>query len=121
MRLRIDRSSTVPPYAQVRDGMARLVERGTLAPGSRVPTVRSLADELGLVPNTVARAYRELEGAGLLVARGRSGTFVADRLPARPTDAERRLYDAARVFVTRARQLRVSDADAVRAIHRAQR
>ena len=121
MRLHVDRSSGVPPYAQIRDAIAVRIARGTLAPGERLPTVRALAEELEVVPNTVARAYRELEEAGLLVGKGRAGTFVTERLPVRPSDVELRLEVAARAFVTRARQLRVSDAAAIQAVRRAQR
>jgi len=76
------------------------VRDGRLVPGSRLPTVRDLAVELGLAPNTVARAYRELETAGILETRGRQGTFVARR---DPTDAA--MAAAARVYADAARAL----------------
>lgn len=76
MRLRIDHSSTVPPYEQLRLQLAGQINDGTLAVGSKLPTVRALASDLGIAANTVARAYRELEGAELLETRGRAGTFV---------------------------------------------
>jgi DNA-binding transcriptional regulator YhcF (GntR family) len=78
MIIRIDTSSSVPPYDQVRSAVEQAVADGTLPPGTRLPTVRALAANLGLAPNTVARAYRELEALGLLDGRGRRGTFVAD-------------------------------------------
>ncbi|WP_413450401.1 GntR family transcriptional regulator [Georgenia phoenicis] len=78
MTLRVDPASPEPPFAQLRAQVTAQVADGTLRPGDRLPPVRALADELGIAPNTVARAYRELEADGLLVGRGRSGTFVTD-------------------------------------------
>ena len=72
-----DRSSATPPAHQLRDHVRAAIRSGELAPGSRLPTVRGLASALGLAPNTVASAYRDLEGLGLLEGRGRAGTFVA--------------------------------------------
>ncbi|MFJ6001503.1 GntR family transcriptional regulator [Arthrobacter sp. NPDC092385] len=80
--LRIDLSSPVPPFEQIRAGIERLIARGALDDGARLPTVRSLAADLGVATGTVARAYRELEQAGLVEGRGRRGTLV--RVP--PTD-----------------------------------
>lgn len=73
----IDVSSAVPPYEQVRAQLAARISDRSLAVGSRLPTVRQLAGDLGLAVNTVARAYRELEEAGLVETRGRAGTFVS--------------------------------------------
>lgn len=89
--------------------MIGAVRDGRLAPGSRLPTVRELAVELGLAPNTVARAYRELETAGILETRGRQGTFVARQ---DPTDAA--MAAAARVYADAARALGVGGAEARR-------
>jgi DNA-binding transcriptional regulator YhcF (GntR family) len=119
MRVRIDRGSGVPESEQLRVRLAALVERGSLAPGERLPTVRALAKELGLAVNTVAKAYRELEEAGAVVARGRLGTFVADILPARPPAAEVRLVDAAEIYARRARQLGFGRSEALEQARRA--
>jgi DNA-binding transcriptional regulator YhcF (GntR family) len=67
-----------------------MVAVGRLEPGSRLPTVRELADQLELAPGTVARAYRELEHEGTATARGRAGTFVADEPPQSEPLRERR-------------------------------
>jgi DNA-binding transcriptional regulator YhcF (GntR family) len=104
-----------PPYEQVREGLRRLVERGTLLPGDRVPTVRGLAADLGLAPNTIARAYRDLEHDGWLIGRGRAGTFVADEPPAGPDDPAEQLLEAAGRYLRRATQLGF-DARAARAM-----
>lgn len=74
--LRIDATSPVPPFEQLRSQIVRLVAEGELEPGSKLPTVRQLAADLGLAANTVARTYRELEADGVLVTQGRRGTFV---------------------------------------------
>lgn len=75
--IRIDTDSSIPPYEQIREQLARQIRDHTLVVGTRLSTVRSLAGELGLATNTVARAYRELEEAGLIETRGRGGSFVA--------------------------------------------
>jgi len=78
MRIVIDRMTAEPPFSQVSSQIAAAVDTGELGVGTRLPTVRKLAGELGVAPGTVARAYRELEVRGLVDTRGRHGTFVAD-------------------------------------------
>jgi DNA-binding transcriptional regulator YhcF (GntR family) len=119
MRIRIDRSSSVPVAEQLITRLRAGIERGRVAPGERLAPVRTLAEELGLAPNTVAKAYRELERAGYLETRGRVGTFVAMTLPERPRDAAAGLDAAADFYARRARQLGASEADAVAALRRA--
>jgi DNA-binding transcriptional regulator YhcF (GntR family) len=82
--LRVDLTSPVPPYEQLRGQIAGLIAVGTLQPDDRLPSVRQLAADLGLATGTVARAYRELEQAGSVEGRGRHGTVV------RPNPAEKR-------------------------------
>lgn len=67
----------VPPFEQVRARIAEQVNDRSLPVGTKLPTVRGLAAELGIAANTVAKAYRELEQAGLIETRGRGGTFVS--------------------------------------------
>lgn len=74
--IRIDPDGPLPPYAQVHDQIATMIRSGVLAEGSRLPAIRHLANDLGVAPNTIARAYRELEQAGLVAGRGRHGTTV---------------------------------------------
>ena len=76
MKLIIDEHSPTPPFEQLRQQVVDAVRTGTAAPGDKLPTVRRLADELGLAPNTVARAYRELEADAVIATHGRRGTFV---------------------------------------------
>jgi DNA-binding transcriptional regulator YhcF (GntR family) len=74
--LTVDPSSSQPPFEQLRTQIATRARTGALPPGTKLPTVRALAEELGLAANTVARAYRELEADGVIVTEGRRGSFV---------------------------------------------
>jgi len=105
MRLTIDADSPTAPYDQVRTQLADAIRAGSLTPGTRLPTVRALAAELGLAANTVARAYRELEQAGAVATRGRKGTFVEHSGKA----ADRAAFAAAQDYVRRARELGLDD------------
>jgi GntR family transcriptional regulator len=75
--IRIDTSSFTPFYEQVKRQVKGQVASGTLAPGDPLPSIRDLALSLLLNPNTVARAYRELEREGLITTRKGKGCFVA--------------------------------------------
>lgn len=86
MDLRIDTTSSVPPFEQLRSAVARQVAAGILPAGTRLPTVRLLATELGLAANTVARAYKELEADGVVETQGRRGTFVRSAAVSAPPD-----------------------------------
>jgi len=107
--LRVDGTSRTPPYEQLRTAVIEAIRDGRLAPGARLPTVRDLAGQIGLAVNTVARAYRELETAGVVETRGRQGTFVARQ---DPTDIA--MAAAARVYADAARALGVGMAQARR-------
>ncbi len=74
----IEKGSAVPIYAQLSEQIRLLIRRGALAPGASMPTVRSLAVELGINANTVARVYRDLQREGLLRLERGVGTFVAE-------------------------------------------
>ena len=76
-RWHLDTDSTVPPFEQIRLRILDLASSGNLAVGTKLPSVRALATDLGVAANTVARAYRELEQAGVVVTAGRSGTAIA--------------------------------------------
>ena len=97
----IDSRSATPPYEQLRVQFMDEVRTGALAAGTRIPTVRKLAEDLGLAPNTVARAYRELEADGFIETRGRNGSFVS----AQGDASEKQAQDAARVYADRVRKL----------------
>src|SRR6478735_2829324 len=84
----LDPSAGEPPYEQLRRQIASRVATGELTAGTRLPTVRALAEELHLAVNTVARVYRELEADGVVVTEGRRGTFVAPSDAATGTDVQ---------------------------------
>jgi DNA-binding transcriptional regulator YhcF (GntR family) len=94
LMITVDATSAVPPFEQVRSQLAHQVATGELVVGTRLPTVRRLAADLGLAVNTVARAYRELEQSGLIETRGRAGTFVS----ASGDHSRERARDAARAY-----------------------
>ncbi len=74
--LQIDPDGPIAPFEQVRAQIAAMVANGELMPAQKLPTVRQLAADLGLAPNTVARAYRELEADNIITTHRRRGTFV---------------------------------------------
>jgi DNA-binding transcriptional regulator YhcF (GntR family) len=113
------RDGAGPPFLQVLERVRTLIERGSLLPGERLPTVRSLAERLNLAPNTVARAYRALEDDGWIVGRGRAGTFVTDALPERPAAPADALARAATAYLRRAEQLGFDRVAAARALRSA--
>ena len=105
----IDHRSTVAPFEQVRVQLREAVRSGALPAGAKLPTVRGLAESLGLAANTVARAYRELEADELIETRGRNGSFVSPSGDA----TQRQAQLAATAYAERMRQLGVSAPDAV--------
>jgi DNA-binding transcriptional regulator YhcF (GntR family) len=107
----IDHDSAVAPYEQVRVRIAELAATGELAAGAKLPPVRTLAAQLGLAVNTVARSYRELEQAGLVETKGRAGTVITARAARQPAE----LLKAARAYASAARTLGVP-ADAALAV-----
>ena len=104
----IDPRSPVPPFEQLRVQLLEEVRSGALAPGARLPTVRRLAADLAIAPNTVARTYRELEADGVIETRGRHGSFVTAS-----DTSELQGRRAAREFAERIRQLGVSTDEAL--------
>ncbi|MFE0516642.1 GntR family transcriptional regulator [Streptomyces sp. NPDC058964] len=117
MTLKIHIDDGAPPYEQVRAQISEQARAGVLPVGYRLPTVRGLAESLGLAANTVAKAYRALEGDGVIETRGRNGTFVA----AAGAAAERELASAAQDYAERARRLGAGEGDAVAAVRDAVR
>jgi len=102
-RFRLDSHSGVPVYRQMIDQVQGAIAMGVLRPGDQLPTVRLVAVELAINPNTVMRAYRELEIRGFLDTQQGTGTFVADR-PDEVTqeDRERKVFQLVGEFVARA-------------------
>jgi GntR family transcriptional regulator len=89
----LDLSSGVPFYRQIIDQVKSAIATGELAPGDRLPTVRQLAVNLSVNPNTVSRAYTELELTGLVETQMGSGTFVGQRKVQRDDLERRRMLD----------------------------
>lgn len=112
--VRVDQNAAKPLFDQLRTQIIDGIRDGKLPPGTRLPTVRELAGKKGLAVNTVARAYRELESAGILETRGRFGTFVA-----RVDPADTAMATAAHTFVSAARALGVEKDDALRYVEAA--
>jgi DNA-binding transcriptional regulator YhcF (GntR family) len=114
----LDPQSSTPPYEQVRSQIAAAIESGRLRSAARLPTVRRLAGDLGIAVNTVARAYRELEVAGLVETRGRQGTFVAGP----PSQTRQLAVEAAQAFLRRMHELGFGRAEAMAIVrHEAER
>lgn len=113
----IDAGSAVPPYEQVRSQLAARIADGSLVVGTRLPPVRRLALDLDLAANTVARAYRELEEAGLVETRGRNGTVVT----AAGDNARAQVQRAAETYAASARALGISADEALRIVRSALR
>lgn len=78
MQIHISTQDGVPVYLQIVNQVKYLAAAGRLAPGEEMPSVRALAEQLVINPNTVARAYLELERAGVVVKRHGSGTYVSE-------------------------------------------
>lgn len=76
--IQLDYRDTRPIYQQVKDGLRRLVVTGVLGKGDQLPSVRQLATQLAINPNTIARAYAELEAEGFIYSVGGKGTFAAE-------------------------------------------
>ena len=93
MHISIDTKSGVPFYRQIIEQVKFAIAREDLTPGDRLPTVRQLAVDLSVNPNTVIRAYRELEIAGMLDTQQGSGTFVANHRPDIDRLEQRRMMD----------------------------
>ncbi|MFJ6916529.1 GntR family transcriptional regulator [Streptomyces sp. NPDC101133] len=115
LKIRIDDGT--PPYEQVRAQISEQARSGALPVGYRLPTVRGLAESLGLAANTVAKAYRALEADGVIETRGRNGTFVA----AAGSAAQREVAAAAQGYAERARRLGVPEEEAFGAVRDALR
>jgi len=93
IQLQLDTKSSVPFYRQVIDQVKTAIAIGRLQPGDRLPTVRQLAVDLSINPNTVSRGYRELELTGLVESQMGSGTFVSQKKVQRDEVERQRILD----------------------------
>ncbi|MEE8385550.1 MAG: GntR family transcriptional regulator [Dehalococcoidia bacterium] len=108
LTITIDRGLEEPVYAQVAHHVRRLIASGDLGPGVALPSVRGLAGDLGVNLNTIARAYRLLEGEGFLIIRGRSGVTVAPPAEDVEHSAHAKLMEELRTTLARLRQAGVT-------------
>ena len=108
----VDVHSGVPIYVQIADQVRRAIEAGSLRSGERLPTVRRLARELSVAPNTIVKAYSELQRVGLIEGRPGVGTVVAEGVEevARERRVEE-IFERSRVLVRDAVALSISEDD----------
>ncbi len=115
---RLDAHSGVPVYRQLIDQVQAAAAMGTLSAGDQLPTIRSVAVDLAINPNTVARAYREMELRGILDTQQGTGTFVAENQVTRPdAERERQLAQLVTEFAARAGAAGFSVSDLHHALH----
>jgi len=113
--VKLDPQSPATLYSQLRTQLIEQIANGELIAGTKLPTVRKLADELGVAPYTVARVYRLLENDGFLETKGRNGTVVK----ARDDSAETLLQSAATEYAARAATLGITPDTALTFVQRA--
>ena len=101
--------SGVPPYLQVIQQVEQALRMGLLRPGDQLPTVKEVVAEVAINPNTVLKAYRELESQGLVEGRQGVGTFVLRRPPGPPPGTQARLARSLSRWVTSARDQGLDD------------
>lgn len=116
MILQVDPADPTPVYEQLRAQVVRMVAAGTLTAGTRLPTIRQLATDLGIAKGTVARAYEALLRDGVVESAGRKGTIVAGNVTHDPAQRQADLRRAASDYAIRARQLGLAAEEAVTAV-----
>lgn len=114
-RFHVDGSSGVPPYLQLVHQVRQSLLLGYLREGDRLPTVKDVASDLVINPNTVVKAYRQLEHEGLAGGRPGLGTFITGSLSPDPPEAHRRLRESLERWLRDADAAGLSD-DAVTAL-----
>jgi len=118
MQIRITSDDGVPIYIQIVNQVKHLVASGRLVPGDEVPSIRALAEQLTVNPNTVARAYLELEHAGIVTKRNGAGTYISEvRAPLLQREKIRILASRADALLTEARHLDIELADIIKLLH----
>ncbi len=106
--IHLDYRDSRPMYEQVKDGFRRLIIQGLIAVDEKLPSVRELASSLAINPNTIQRAYRELEGEGYLYAVAGKGSFVAG-VPEKESARKNELLDKLEEIVEELFYLNVSE------------
>ena len=101
----LDNSSGVPVYRQIINQIENAVVSGRMAVGDRLPTIRSLSVSLKINPNTIAKAYNELEIRGIVQTQVGSGTYIADKKPEAPDVRAKKLREAVERFLQESGEL----------------
>lgn len=109
IRFRLDARTGLPPYRQLVEQVRQALRLGTLVPGDQLPTVRAVVREVAINPNTVHRAYRELEQQGLVEGRQGQGTFVRRTLGGPSPEAQAALGSQMDRWVRAARRAGLDD------------
>jgi GntR family transcriptional regulator len=97
-----------PIYEQIKDGLKKLIVSGAMAPGEKLPSVRALAQQLSINPNTIQRAYNELENEGYIYSIAGKGSFASGDVGA-DENRKRELQEKIRELAAELRYLGVSD------------
>ena len=122
MQIHISSNDGVPIYLQIVNQVKYLVASGRLAPGEELPPIRGLAEQLLVNPNTVARAYRELQTAGVVTKRRTAGTYVSDAgSPLERRERMRILGERVDALLAEARQMNVTTKELIELIRRQDR
>ena len=109
MQIRVSTKDGIPIYLQIINQIKYMVASGRLASGEKLPPVRKLAEQLLINPNTVARAYRELEAANVLNTRQGSGVFVAEGVsPLARREQKKILKERIDLLLAEAKQMNVT-------------
>jgi GntR family transcriptional regulator len=103
--------SNVPPYVQLVEQVRQALLNGTLRPGDRLPTVKEVVSALAINPNTVLKAYRDLEREGLVQGRQGVGTFVLRRPDGPPPSEQAALERSLATWIAKAQRAGLADAD----------
>jgi GntR family transcriptional regulator len=115
MLFRVNQSSGVPLYLQLTGQVKHAIETGALHPGEQLPTIRKVAEDLVMNPNTVARAYRELEHEGIIEVKHGSGAFVSQSA-AGPTKVLRKAQAVVQTAIERLASFGLTDEEIRRLI-----
>jgi GntR family transcriptional regulator len=119
VQLHITTGDGVPIYLQIVNQVKYLAAAGRLAPGDELPAIRTLAEQLVVNPNTVARAYRELEAAGVVEKRRTAGTYISDQgSPLARRERMKILTERVDALLAEARQMDVAFDDVVQLMER---
>jgi GntR family transcriptional regulator len=119
MQIHISTADGIPIYQQIVNQVKYLVSSGRLAAGEELPAIRTLAEKLVVNPNTVARAYRELETAGIVEKRRTAGTYVSDQgSPLARRERFKILTERVDALLAEARQMDISCDEIVKLVER---